>query len=263
MIRFFFFIIISCSRFVMLGQQLETELVGVFQGTSLFIQNPYNQTQATFCISDVYVNRKRIELNYESSAIILEFENQELYTPVAIRIISKDSVCQPVILNPDAILFHTSYKFTAISLSDSSLLWYTEGERQPGVYTIEKLIDNFWVKQGTTKAMGSFESAKYNYEPELKEGGNKYRVKYEFGNGSYLYSDEIDYDYYPEPVTFSPYNVYKTITLSRFTSYEIFDQDSDMVLSGSGFEIDVTTLLPGEYVIFFNGKDPGSFTKLR
>jgi len=35
------------------------------------------------------------------------------------------------------------------------------------------------------------------------------------------------------------------------------------VLSGSGFEIDVTTLLPGEYVIFFNGKDPGSFTKLR
>lgn len=245
------------------SQSLETELVGVFQGTSLFVQNPYNQEQSNFCISDIYINRSRVDLNYESSAIILDFAKQELYTPVAIRIVSKDSLCQPVILNPDAILFHTSYKFLSVTLSDSALSWTTEGERSQGTYTIEKLLDNFWVVQDEVEAMGTFESAKYSFEPELAEGGNKYRIKYEFGNGWYLYSEEVDYDFYPEPVSFSPYDVKDRITLSRFTPYEIYNQDSEMILSGTGLEIDVRSLIPGEYVIFFNGKDPGSFKKLR
>ena len=245
------------------AQNVETELVGVFQGTPLFIQNPYNAEQSSFCVSDIYVNSRRMELKYESSAIILKFEDQELYTPVAIRLISRDSLCRPVILNPDAVLFHTSYKFTEISLTDSVLSWSAEGERQAGEYVVEKLISNFWREQGRLTAKGKFEKASYTFEPDLEEGGNKYRVKYEFGRGWYLYSSEIDYDFYPEPVSFGPYKVKDKITLSRFSPYEIYNQESQLVLTGSGKNIDVTSLEIGEYVIFFNGKDPGAFTKLR
>ena len=245
------------------SQRLDTDLAGVFQGTSLFVQNPFNSKQSTFCISDIYVNNKRVDVNYESSAIILDFKGHELYTPVAVRIIARDSLCRPVILNPDAILFHTSYKFTSVALTDSALLWVTEGERQAGTYIIEKLINNFWMEQGIVKAKGQFETASYQFEPKLDEGGNKYRIKYEFGNGYYLYCTELDYDYYPEPVTFSPYKTKEFLTLSRFSVYEIYDQDSQLVLSGSGNKIDVTDLIPGDYVIFFNGKDPGTFTKIR
>jgi hypothetical protein len=247
----------------LLSQKLEIDLAGVYQGTALFIQNPYTQKDGLFCIKDVYINNRRQELNYESSALILDFKGHELYTPVAIRIVSKDSLCKPIILNPDAILFHTSYKFTSVSLTDSSLIWTTEGERQAGTYIIENLQGIYWQEVGRIKAMGKFEIAEYRFQPELVEGGNKYRIKYEFGNGWYLYSNEMDYDYYPEPVSFRPNKVRDIITLSRFSPFEIYNQKSELVLSGSGNQIDVTQLLPGNYVIFFNGKDPGAFTKLR
>jgi hypothetical protein len=261
--RIFFSVVLFSIYSNLFSQQLEIDIAGVYQGTALFIQNPYLQNQGHFCLKDVYINNKRQDLNYESSAVILDFKGQELYTPVAIRIVSKDSVCKPVILNPDAILFHTSYKFTSVSLSDSALLWTTEGERQAGTYIIENLQGLYWQEVGRIQAQGKFEIAKYQFEPKLEEGGNKYRIKYEFGNGWYLYSNEMDYDYYPEPVTFKPNKVKDFLTLSRFSIYEIYNQKSEMILSGSGNQIDVTSLPPGNYVIFFGGKDPGSFTKIR
>lgn len=241
----------------------EVDLIGVYQGSSLFIQNPYRAESREFCIKDIYINNRRIDINYGLSAIILDFKGHDLYTPVAIKVVAGDTTCSPVILNPDAILFHTSFKFTAISLSDSALVWKTEGERGFGLYTVEKLLDNFWQEVGNETAEGTFETAVYSYEPVLEEGANKYRVKYDFGNGRYLYSQEVDFDYYPDPVQFSPYRSSTTITLSRYSPYEIYDEDSQMVLTGSGRTVDVSVLPPGEYVIFFDGKDPGSFTRVR
>jgi hypothetical protein len=241
----------------------DVELIGVYQGTSLFIQNPYQAHREDFCIESIYVNNRRLDINYDLSAIILDFNNHDLYTPVAIRIVAKDSLCAPVILNPDAILFHTMFKFTTINLSDSTLAWETEGERGSGKYIVEKLIDNFWHEVEQLQASGTFEEASYEVEPTLGEGANKYRVKYEFGSGRYLYSQEVDFDYYPDPVQFSPYRTYSTLTLSRFSPYEIYDEKSQLVLSGSGKTIDVRSLPLGEYVIFFDGKDPGSFTRIR
>ncbi|MEO1254488.1 MAG: sodium-dependent transporter [Bacteroidota bacterium] len=45
------------------------------------------------------------------------------------------------------------------------------------------------------------------------------------------------------------------------THFEIYDGNQKLVLDGQGTEIDVTVLRRGQYVIYFNGKDPGSFLK--
>ncbi len=248
-----------------LGSQdpVEVEVIGVYQGKSLFIQNPYRPTTKSFCVRSIYVNNERQELNYDLSALKLDFEKNDLYTPVTIRIISDDSLCNPIIINPDAIFFHTAYKFTDVTLSEAGLSWTTEGERETGNYIVEKLQNGIWIDIHSEKAKGTFEKAEYAFLPILDEGGNKYRVKYEFGNGKYLISNEADYDHYPEPVTFTPKKTKRMIRFSRAAHYEIFDQNSKLVLSGEGTEVDVSKLWPGDYVIYFDGRDPGIFTKER
>ncbi|MBV6644010.1 MAG: hypothetical protein KI790_01095 [Cyclobacteriaceae bacterium] len=257
----------SILLFLFLGVQQppapknETTLIGVFQGVSLFIQNPYNSDSKEFCVKKVYVNNQLQPLNYKLSALKLDFLQSDLYTPVTIKIVARDSICQPQIINPDAVLFHTSYKFTSMSLSDSVFTWQTEGERESGTYFIEKLQTGIWVTEEEIPAQGRFEEAKYLYFPALDEGPNKYRIKYEFGNGKYLYSQEIEYEFYPEPVKFKPQATNTTIYLSRAAAYEVYNQKGNLVLSGRGLEIDVRRIRPGEYIVYFDGKDPGVFRR--
>lgn len=256
-----FVLIVLCSV-TMQQPPVSKEIVGVYQGTSLFIQNPYRPETRTFCIEKILVNDRPLSINYKVSAIKIDFDESDLYTPVAIKIISSDSTCRPVILNPDAIRFHTSYKFLAIDLTDSLLYWKTEGERTAGTYTVEKFKDGIWQNIEEIDALGRFEEAAYKHIPQLDEGANKYRIKYSFGNGRYLYSRELDYDFYPEPVTFKPKQVRNQLQLSRPASYEIFDPNGEMVLSGQGQTIDVSFLIPADYVIYFDGRDPGVFSKI-
>ena len=246
------------------SEGVTTNLAGVYQGRTLFIQNPYNRQSRSFCIDRIFVNNEPLILNYKLSAIKLDFENFDLYTPVNIEIVHADSVCSPIIINSEAILFHTIFRFSSIALSDSSLTWTTKGERGIGSFEIEKLDNGIWLDMEVVQAEGTYEGATYSYFPELGEGANKYRVKYIFPRGSrstYLYSMEVDYDHYPEPVEFRPQSAKTRLFLSRHSPYEIYDANNDLVLSGSGIEIDVRVLRRGQYVIYFDGKDPGSFQK--
>ncbi len=268
MARFFAVVVFSCSLISCFSQVAETRttnLAGVYQGRTLFIQNPYNRQTRSFCIERILLNNEPLILNYKLSAIQLDFDGFDLYTPVNIRIVHADSICDPIIINSEAVLFHTIFRFSTIQLTDSSLMWTTKGERGVGNFAVEKLDNGIWIEKWTLPASGVYEGSPYSYFPEdLEEGANKYRVKYIYPSGSrrrYLYSSEVDYDHYPEPVEFQPKSAKTRLYLSRATPYEIYDGNSELVLTGQGSEIDVTVLRQGQYVIYFNGKDPGTFIK--
>ena len=240
--------------------QNETHYTGVHQGNTLFIQNPFDAKSDEFCISEVYVNGKRKKFNTRLSALVLDFDDLDLFTPVSIRIIHKDS-CNPVIINPDAIFFHTTFSFKNINVTDSLLSWKAVGDKPGGQYIIEKYADFHWKDLDVIDAKGRFEGTSYEYVPYLEEGANKFRIKYVFPDGSYLYSRELDIHFYPEPVTFSPKRTSRMIRFSRSAQYEIYDPKDEVVLEGVGNEVDVSRLWKGEYVIYFDGKDPGTFIK--
>lgn len=260
-------ICLMCFYWIVFGQrnvQMETTLTGVFQDRTLFIQNPYNRHTKEFCIEEVIINGRHIDANYNFSAIKIDFDGFDSYTPVNIKLIHKDSTCRPAIINPDAILFHTIFRFAEISLSDSVLYWYTKGERGIGQFEVEKLSNGIWIEQEVMQGTGQYSGEAYSYYPTLDEGANKYRVKYIFPQGgrvSYLFSREVELEFYPERVTFTPKSPFEKITFSRPANYEIYDKNNTLVLDGSGVEADVRTLRRGDYVIYFNGKYPGSFTK--
>lgn len=243
---------------------VRTNLAGVYQGKTLFIQNPYNRSTRTFCVEKILINNEPLILNYKLSALKLDFEGYDLFTPVNVTVVHADTICSPIIINSEAILFHTIFRFSTISLSDSALLWTTKGERGIGQFVVEKLENGFWHEKEIIEGNGVYEEASYSHVPELNEGANKYRVRYKFPSGSranHLYSLEIDYDHYPEPVEFKPASAKTRLYLSRMTPYEIYNDSSNLVLTGHGIEIDVTVLRQGRYIIFFDGKDPGTFIK--
>lgn len=243
----------------------ETNLAGVYKGETLFIQNPYIKAAKSFCIDEIYVNERLQSIRYDLSAIKLEFASLDLYSPVKIRIVHKDSLCMPTIVNPEAILFHTIFRFSRIALTDSTLNWETKGENGRGQFEIEKLRTGIWINQGIIEAKGIYEGTSYSFFPEMDEGANKFRIRYTFpakSRLSYLYSPEIEYNFYPEPIQISPKATQSVVRFTRASHFEIYDAGGKLVLEGQGSEADVTRLPRGDYIIYFNGKYPGGFTKL-
>ncbi len=237
-------------------------LAGVFQGEPIYIKNPYNRETRQFCVADVYLNGSRLDLNYQLSALRVTFEGTDLFTPVSIRVVHRDSVCTSEIVNPLAVLFHSSYKFLNVYAADSGVYWTTEGEREVGTYLVEKLQNGIWVDEAEIPSKGKFESASYVHYPFYEVGPNKYRIKYDFGSGNrYLYSEEIEYQHYLDPVTFQPAVTNNRVYLSRSAYYEVFDAKGDMILSGTGTEIDIRFIRPGSYVVYFDNQQPGSFRR--
>lgn len=242
----------------------ETHLAGVFQGKTLFVQNPYDKNTKQFCVEQIFVNERPLNLNHKLSALQLDFNGYDLFTPVTIKIVHRDSLCTPIIINPEAVLFHTLFRFVDVSLTDSALVWMTKGERGKGEFEIERLDNGIWIDQEVIAATGRYEGQEYRHFPNLEEGANQYRVRYNFPRGSrtgYLYSWEVDFDHYPEPIEFKPKSAKTRLYLSRSSHYEIFDDGNTLVLEGQGIEIDVRPLRKGRYVIYFNGKSPGTFYK--
>lgn len=242
------FCLISWSA---IGQELH--LTGVFKGNGLYIQNPYNAQKKEFCVRSIHVNGKLSDANLNLTAIYLPFKGVDLYAPVTVKVTYGDS-CTAKIVNKDAILYHSSFKFDSLVLNDSIMHWYTKGDRPEGKYQVEMLHYNEWEVVKELRSKGRFDGAQYVYFPEHKDGGNKYRIKYELPNGRYLYSAELEHFHYPEGITFSPKVVKDEINLSRATTYEILDADGEVILKGNGKKIPLRLLKPGDYSIVLEGE---------
>lgn len=231
----------------------EINLTGVFKGNGLYIQNPYDVTTGKFCVQSIKINGKTAHANTRLTAINVPFSDFDLYTPVSVSILHGDS-CKPKIINPEAILYHSSFKFDSLVLNDSVMHWYTKGDKPDAKYYVEKLDVDRWDVVKELRSKGRFQGAQYVYFPEHNEGGNKYRIKYQLANGRYLYSMELEHYHYPESVTFSPRVVKDVINLSRAARYEIIDSDGEVILQGSGKSIPLRLLAPGDYSINLEGE---------
>ncbi|MEQ8471450.1 MAG: hypothetical protein RIC35_09700 [Marinoscillum sp.] len=238
-----------------------TQYTGVYRGKTLFIQNPYNQQTGEFCVLEVKLNKRPVQINYMSSALKIDFEGIDLNVPVTISI-GHRSGCTPIIINADAIAYHNVFAFREISITDTALVWSAVGDVAAGSYLLEGYENGIWREKDTIQSKGKFGGTTYVHFPQIDEGANKLRIRYNFPNGDYLYSREIDFHYYEEPVTFKPYNATTELELSRTVQYDIYDAGGKLMLSGVAKTIDVSKLPRGEYVIYFDLKQPAAFKKI-
>ena len=233
------------------GQELS--MTGVYKGESLYIKNPYLADKGQFCVNAVYVNGTKTTANLQLTAINIPFRGVQIFSPVKV-LIHHDTLCQPRIVNPDAINYHSSFKFDSVTVNDTTVHWYTKGDAVGGKYVVEQMHNGLWNELKELPAKGKFHGARYVYFPEHYEGGNKYRIRYHLPDGRYQYSYEEEHIFYPQPVTFSPRSVTDAITLSRACSYEILDSNGDVILQGTGKVIPLRRLQPGDYGIVLEGQ---------
>lgn len=238
--------------FHLAGAQV-VELTGVNKGEDLYVKNPYLISQAGFCVQEVYVNGQKNNMNLNLMALRIKLDDVAMYSPVHVKIIHADS-CQPRIVNPDAILYYSAFKFDSLVMKDSVLHWYTKGDSRSAKFVVERLKADFWDEVTEVRPKGRFNGAEYVFVPELKDGGNKFRVRYELPNGRYLYSQEIEYFHYPSGVTFSPRVVTNMMYFSREARYEIMNSEGEIILQGTAKEIPLRRLQPGDYSILLEGE---------
>lgn len=236
----------------------ETSFSGVYQGSPLFIQNPYLSDSGIYCISRITINKRRVEMNYERSALILDFKGINKFSPVSIHIEYSDSTCVPILLNPESIRYHNTFSFEELIITDSSLVWKATGESDNGTYEVEAFDLGYWEVVSMRETNGDYGGSEYTFFPIYVEGVNKYRVKYTDSNNT-LYSEEIEHVFYPEPVTVKHEG--NKLTLSRSVSYVITDKDNIEAMVGAGKEVDITDLKYGEYYILIDDKQGVFFRK--
>lgn len=236
----------------------EISYSGVYKGTPLFIQNPYLPHLKSYCIREITVNKKRVDMDYNKSALILSFETNERYSPVAIRIQYADSTCVPVFLNPDAITYHSVFAFEHAAINDSSIMWVAKGEQPGATYTVESFYLGSWEVEEAIQARGIYGGTTYTFFPKFRDGANKFRVKYALEE-QVLYSYELEHVIYPEPISFK--RIENVLVLSRSCDYVVYDAENLEVLSGSGKEINISFIPSGDYTLAFNEKQYELFRK--
>ncbi|MEQ8713038.1 MAG: hypothetical protein RIC80_08465 [Cyclobacteriaceae bacterium] len=230
-----------------MGQELQ--VTGVYQGKSIFVQNPLFVERSESCVTRITVNNVPLRLDYKSSALEVNFSDKELYVPVTV-VVKHQPDCTPKILNEDAIRFHSAFSFTQLLLNDTALYWKTKGERMNSKFTVEKLFFDGWEYDQELPSEGKFEGAEYSVFPDLKEGVNKFRIKYEVPiAGRYLFSEELEHVYYPEPIRIFPLTVTRTLNINRVADYEISTPEGYTILTGRGKVIELERLRRGEYFI--------------
>jgi len=144
-------------------------------------------------------------------------------------------------------------------LNDTTLYWETKGDEPDGIFTIEQLNYDYWAEVNEIPSKGIFDGASYEHPPSFTAGPNKFRIKYLLPSGRYLYSEEAEFVYYHEEVTF--HIAASRMVFSAVTEYEIQDGEGKTVIQGEGKEIPIRYLRPGDYILIFDDGRLESFSK--
>ena len=259
--RVFFVLYIGISLFSFFLSPIATAgelfITGVYQGKSLFIQNPIVKFPHIFCIYEIQVNNKSISSYlFKLSAIEIKFEGIQKFEPVMVKILYKNE-CRPIVLNAHVLFWHSGFSFTSINITDTTdntlfLQWTTRGEKKDAIYTIEKMNEGKWQKIDQIHALGNFISQQYTYTLPNEAEFYKLRIQYAFAKERPHYSEEIEHITYKDLITFYPQTVSDRITFSKICDYQIIDANENALMQGTAKEVYVKKLQKGEYTLILD-----------
>jgi len=226
----------------------EIVVAGTYQGKNLYVQNPFTGNLQDFCTVEVYVNNSKSNANLNSSAFEIDLSHLKLNEEVFIKIVHKDD-CKPKILNGTVIKSVTNFHFLSFTADDKKLAWTTKSEKLQGKFFVEQFLHNTWVVVSEVASKGGIVQNDYQTTEHNHSGNNKYRVRFREPGGQFFYSKVIEYTSTKPEISFSPKKAVNVINLSHQAHYEIFDLNGVSLLKGSGIQISISSLKPGDYFI--------------
>lgn len=262
--RFVLFICLLFFSTISLVEGAVIRLSGHYQGTNLFVQNPYLTKNKCFCTTNVYLNDKKIISNPSSTAYEIDLSHLEMNAEVNIRIYHREG-CEPKVLNEHVIKSSSLFEFMKFEINDKSISWETKGEKKNGKYKVEQYINGHWELITLVNGKGSISEDFYQVDVFHYSGVNKFRVIYKEDGGGEFQSNEITYKSKKTAVSFYPIRVADEITFvsDEKVLYEVHDIEGKKVLSGTAFSIDCTSLNGNEYYTLYFDNQKVRFLKKR
>ena len=237
-------------------------LNGIYQGKDLYIKNPFSDKGVGFCVFEVYVNGDLTRDEINSSAFAIDFNILGIEVGEAVEIIVKHKKgCTPLVLNPESIKPHSTFKIGEIAVKNNVLSWNATGESGSLPYIVEQFKWNKWVKTGEVAGVGTANENKYKFELTPYSGENKVRIKQVDYSDKPRYSESVVYDPKVSKVSFEPKKADGVINFSANTNYEIFNMYGVLVKTGYGRSIEVSNLEKGEYYLNYDSSFGETFRK--
>ena len=226
----------------------EILVAGTYQGKNLYVQNPFTGNLQDFCTVEVFVNNAKSNANLNSSAFEIDLSHLKLNEEVFIKIVHKDD-CKPKILNGTVIKSVINFHFVDFSVDDKMVFWKTKSEKYQGKFYLEQFLHNTWVVVSEVVSKGGIANNDYATTEHNHSGKNKYRIRFREPGGQFFYSKVVEYNSVKSQVTFSPKKAINVLNLSHQAHYEIFDLAGLSLMKGSGIQISISGLKPGDYFI--------------
>lgn len=257
--KFSFIIILFVFKLSTLMAETDIKISGIYQGENLYIMNPFASTGVGFCIYEVVVNGKTSTDEINSSAFEIDLSNYgfNLGDKVEVIIKHKDG-CEPQILNPEVLKPKSTFNIENITLNKNATInWTTTGEIGSLPFIVEQYKWNKWVKVAEISGVGNPAIHNYSAKVNYTSGDNKFRIKQTDFTKKSRISQTVSYKNLISPITFKPGNGKKTstsITFSGATDYEVFNYYGQLITSGYGKSIDVSSYKVGTYFLNYDDK---------
>jgi len=252
-----FFSFISALFLTVISQAGVVIIDGTYQLRNVFVMNGENPDGAGFCTTEVRVNGDVTtdEINSSAYEIDLSQYGFKMGDKVEVEIVFKEG-CQPTVLNPGALRPATTFEVTEITVDEAGLLaWSTINEQGALPFVVQQFKWNKWVSIGEVDGAGTSNQNNYQFQTGPVSGLNRFRVIQKNFEGKVRKSPEVSFTSDLKPVTFKYNRKSQTIEFSDKTSFEVFNEQGQIVKRGYDSTIDVSGLRKNLYYLAYDNLD--------
>ena len=235
----------------------ELKMSGIYHGKNLFVQNSLlNETEGTFCISNVTVNGENVPDEIRSSAFVISLDRMDIELGEKIEVVfTHENNCAPLIINPEVLKPLSTYKLLEHKMVDGYLVFETTMEASRLPFFVEQFRWGKWVQIDELDGIGGPENNDYRVKIYPHNGTNLFRLKQIDHLDRISYSDTMSlYLEIDEVKLLTKKRAKDKIEFSAETLYELYNEFGERIRFGGGAMIDVADLKDGIYYLSWDDK---------
>lgn len=242
MLRSFFLILTTAILSVSFSQERgELDVLvfsGTYQGSKVFVQNPFDREGVGFSVKHVEVNGSELTGQVYSSAFEIDLTKHNLKIGDSLSIhLFYNSDLEPKVINTGSLTRSSSnfnLQLTDFKMENDSILsWCFQEEEGASDFIIEQYRWKKWIKIGEVISTGNFEKSCYEFKvPEVISGENKFRIVQFTSENTKLTSNPVVRKSKISSIQIDGNCSGSSFHFSRPTYFEIFDTYGNKVRKG-------------------------------
>lgn len=229
---------------------------GHYYGKNLYVINPTNKTDSSFCVKKVLVNNQPTKDELKSNSFEVDFSLLNIAIGKEVKIlIIHDKACNPKVINKEVLQPQSTFAFVNAKIDKTGkIIWTVKGDLY-SPFTVEQYRWKKWISLGDVDLTDTVKKNTYEYETKPHFGPNQFRVSHTDVKGIAVYSKIIKYrNPAIKEVMLASTKVTDEITFTGETAYELFDEKGTFIMDGFGTTINLSDLSKGKYWVNYDNK---------